>query len=83
MIEEKKEEIYPISNQYEVGMPVKLKFSEATIHGYIRCVIFTNAKVRFSVFLEKDETTLHNIDSNFVEPDSSREKIEFETDNYS
>jgi len=52
---------------------------------YIRAIIFTNAKVRYSLFLANSNTTLHNVDSCFVEDVEKGQEdfIEFEMDNYS
>lgn len=54
---------------------------------YVRAIIFTNMKVRYSLFYKPQNTTLHNIDSIFCEKyinsEGETESIEFEGDNYS
>lgn len=52
---------------YEVGQRVKLETKEfSTDRAKIRAVIFSNAKVRYSIYLMDSQTTLHNVDGIFV-----------------
>ncbi len=77
-------------SQFAIGERVILNLrqpSAPTIFAFVRAVIFTSGgKVRYSLFVsEGAETTLHNVDSFFVEPvsESDRATMEFGEDNYS
>lgn len=66
-----------------IGQRILLKTKEIeTNRAFIRAIIHTNAKVRYSIFLEKSKTTLHNIDSVYIK-EIYDDFIKFETDNYS
>lgn len=76
--------IYPSS--MVVGEQVRLKIPDNNIDtekAYIRAIIFTNMKVRFSIFLEGSDTTIHNVDSVWVEKLYSPNMMDFGEDNYS
>ncbi len=71
-------------SKYKIGQKVKLNTKEfSTESAYIRAVMFSTGKVRYSIFLPKSETTLHNIDSCFVTDSRTKNNIEFNFDNYS
>lgn len=73
-----------LTSQFAVGDPVILRLDGNDIEAYVRVVLFTNVKVRYSVKVASEDTTLHNIDSVFIIPDNTREPIEFDyVDNYS
>jgi len=84
-IMDKEHKNYP--SRYKIGEKVVANFGKngRLENVFIRAIIFTNAKVRYSIFLSESNTTLHNVDSCFVEDvEKGQEKfIEFETDNYS
>lgn len=76
-----------------IGDPVFVTVQGFDIVGWVRAVHFTNAKVRYSVFVPVtssvahdeqllDYTTLHNLDSVLVRSRSGRRR-EWEPDNYS
>ena len=54
-------------SQFAIGDPVNVSMSGASIPGHIRTVLFTNAKVRYSVKTLED-STLHIVDSIYVVP---------------
>ena len=68
---------------FSVGQRVKLETQEFTTdRACIRAIIFTNGKVRYSLYLLDSETTLHNVDSFFVK--EGYEIVEsMDIDNYS
>lgn len=70
---------YNFLSKFDIGDPCTLF---GNLKGHIRTITFTTGKVRYSVFLLIEETTIHNIDSAFIEPREG-EKIEFDFDNYS
>lgn len=54
------------------------------VPAYVRAIIFSNVKVRYSLYLKNMKTTIHNVDSVFVvDTENSPTHIEFEVDNYS
>jgi len=75
-----------LPSRCEIGEKVLLDFGKngKLENAYIRAIIFTNAKVRYSVFLEDSVTTIHNIDSVFIKSIEPKEITEFDyADNYS
>jgi hypothetical protein len=81
---EKGDYVFPAS--VTIGEQVKLKIPMSGIENdnvYIRVISFTNSKVRFSVYLEDAKTTLHNIDSIWIEKLENPNFIDFDNDNYS
>lgn len=75
-----------LPSAFQIGERVKLTVIQtAPVIGYVRAIIFTSSKVRYSLWIKEAETTLHNIDSAFVEslPETERETIEMPPDNYS
>ncbi len=75
-----------LESSFQIGERVKLTvIPTAPTFGYVRAIIFTSSKVRYSLWIKEAETTLHNIDSVYVEglPESEREVIEMPEDNYS
>jgi len=73
------------SSRYKIGKKVLVDFCKKgkLENTYIRAVIFTNCKVRYSIYLSNSKTTIHNVDSCFVKDSKDVDFIEFETDNYS
>ena len=69
-------------SQFSPGDPVYVKIKDGKLRGYVRTVLFSALKVRYSVFIIPDNTTLHNIDSVFVTKRSG-DRIDFGEDNYS
>lgn len=54
-------------SKYEIGQRVKLETKEfSTDRAKIRTILFTNGKVRYSIYLMDSQTTLHNVDGVFV-----------------
>ena len=80
---EKEHTNYP--SRFAIGESVILKLSGYSINCYIRAVLFSNSKVRYSVYVKADKTTIHNIDSCFIEDDleNVKDKGDFGDDNYS
>lgn len=70
--------IMPCNKRTQLGSPVKA----FGMDGYVRAVIFSMGKTRFSVRLIPDNTTIHNIDSCYVEPRDG-DRIDMGMDNYS
>lgn len=75
---------------FGIGERVDVAFGiDVLTETYVRAVIFTNAKVRYSIFLNTVQTTIHNVDSVFVfkhqsiEGDTAPDSIKFDFDNYS
>lgn len=64
---------------FNIGEPVTVF---GILKGHIRTVTFTTGKVRYSIFLLIEETTIHNVDSAFVEARRG-ESMQFDFDNYS
>jgi len=82
--DEKGNYLFPCS--VAIGEMVNFKIPQSNIDtkAFVRAIIFTNCKVRFSIFLKDINTTLHNIDSVFVEKiEGNTEYFDFEDDNYS
>lgn len=75
--------IMKLESTYAIGERVTIAIQGKSIEGHIRAITFTASKVRYSVRVLGDETTLHNIDSAFIfsEPDASI--IPMPEDNYS
>jgi hypothetical protein len=73
-----------LPSAYQIGELVNVTTSpKFTFTGFIRAVTFTSSKVRYAVWIEETQTTLHNIDSVYVEPVRPREFILMPPDNYS
>lgn len=73
-------------SKFSIGEKVLLNLKDAVpITAFVRAVTFTNAKVRYSLFIKDSETTLYNVDSFFVQEvaDYDKEFIEFDLDNFS
>ncbi len=72
-------------SDFEIGELVLVRLQSKTLKGHIRAVIFTSSKVRYSVLIAGDETTLHNVDSVFICSDRShgKEVLDMPEDNYS
>lgn len=71
---------------FGIGEKVEFRVIQATpMKAFVRAVTFTNAKVRYALFVSEAETTLHNVDSTFVHAVTGRaaEFMEFGPDNYS
>lgn len=77
--------VQPLPSASQIGDQVILRFRGATIiDAFVRAITFTSCKVRYSVFLFHEGTTLHNIDSAFVEDiKGPKGWIDFGADNYS
>ena len=68
---------------FAIGDRVKIAVIQVSpIFGYVRAVTFTSSKVRYAVWVQEAETTLHNIDSAFVER-AEGTNIVMPEDNYS
>jgi hypothetical protein len=80
-------ESHKFTSQFNIGDSVTVHFPDGKeLKGFIRCVIFTNGKVRYSVRIEIEKnkfTTLHNIDSILVKTGKDKNSIETLLDNYS
>lgn len=74
---------YP--SRFAIGERVKLTVAPTPIYAYIRAITFTSGKVRYALYVKDSTTTLHNIDSAFVEPveENQRDFIDFDFDNFS
>jgi hypothetical protein len=74
-----------LPSAHQVGEKVELHLDESQppIDAFVRAVIFTSSKVRYSLWLRSQATTLHNIDSTFVNKAAVPETMEFGEDNYS
>lgn len=71
--------LLPCNKRTQIGSPVKA----FGLDGYVRTVTFTAGKVRFAVWIIGEGiTTMHNIDSCFVEPRDG-DRLDFGFDNYS
>lgn len=70
-------------SQFIIGQEVKLVIGEYTTLAYVRAIIFTNSKVRYSLFIERLRTTFHNIDSIYVVAVENPNFTDFGDDNYS
>lgn len=57
-----------LESAFQIGERVKLTVIQtAPIYAYVRAITFTSSKVRYALWVKEAETTLHNIDSAFVE----------------
>jgi len=78
-----------LPSAHQIGDPVWVKLNDdrkvahADIKGHIRYVVFTTGKVRYGVFVKHMQTTLHNLDSVFVEARDGAKRIKFDFDNLS
>jgi hypothetical protein len=71
---------------FKIGDPVFVKIDGFCLKGNVRVILFTRSKVRYSVSVETSDghrTTLHNIDSIWVQNRENGEYLDFEDDNYS
>lgn len=84
----------PMVSQFEIGDPVVFEIenpagtpvaspSTGALYGHVRAVTFTAGKVRYSILVGNDVTTLHNVDSAFVRPWDGGLRRLFAFDNYS
>jgi hypothetical protein len=76
--------LYPSS--VAIGEQVRFKIPMNNIEtekAYIRAIIFSNCKIRFSVYLDESKTTLHNVDSIWIEKMKDPKMMDFGEDNYS
>ena len=55
------------------------------IPAYVRAIIFTNSKIRYSLYLIAMKSTIHNVDSVLVDNCDVKgfKKMDFGADNYS
>lgn len=78
-----------LPSKYRVGQAVMLNLGNASgahagrVPAFIRAIIFSSCKVRYSLWVPSMETTLHNIDSFFVEDSTDVTTKDFGEDNYS
>ena len=76
---------YP--SRYAIGEAVDLVLSKEEdglrIPAFVRAIIFTNMKVRYTLYLKEIRSSIHNVDSIWVRDSSSDETVNFEDDNYS
>lgn len=71
-------------SRFGIGEGVILDTGNNTFKfAFVRAVIFSASKVRYSLWLPSMETTMHNIDSVFVGPDPEPKFKNFSQDNYS
>lgn len=73
-------------SRFGIGDPVYFTNGSVRMDGNIRTVTFTSGKVRYSVAIldgQDGHSTIHNVDSVFVEPRPGGKKIDFGFDNYS
>lgn len=68
---------------FAIGQRVNVRFQGVRLEGVVRAILFTSSKVRYSVRIFADETTLHNIDSAFVFSEPNAEVLDMPEDNYS
>lgn len=68
---------------FAIGQRVSIHLQGAKLKGVVRAITFTSSKVRYSVRILGDETTLHNIDSAFVCSKPDAEILDMPEDNYS
>ena len=74
---------HTLESSFRIGQRVSVQVGGAKVEGHVRAVIFTSSKVRYSVRVHGDETTLHNIDSSFVMSEPDAEIVPMPEDNYS
>lgn len=73
-----------LTSRFTIGQGVILETGNNTRHfAFVRAIIFSSSKVRYSLWMPAMETTLHNIDSVFVNPDPKPKFKDFGEDNYS
>lgn len=72
-----------LESAFAIGQRVYLNLQSSRIEGHVRAITFTSSKVRYSVRVLGDETTLHNIDSAFVFSEPDAEILYMPEDNYS
>lgn len=73
-------------SQFNIGDPVYLNLGGHQIPAAVRCVTFTQGKVRYALRVPDGNdgmTSVHNIDSCLVTPRPDGEKIDMPFDNYS
>lgn len=68
---------------HDIGDPVILQLNQTYLSAHVRTVTFTAGKVRYSLRMDIDQTTLHNIDSVLVSYNPSGVKMDMPFDNYS
>jgi hypothetical protein len=57
-----------LSSRFKIGDRVKLTVIQTCpIFGFVKEIIFTDSKVLYSLWIAEAETTLHNVDSVYVE----------------
>jgi hypothetical protein len=76
-------ENYNYPSKYKIGERVTVILDNKKFDAYIRIILFSNMKIRYSVRTVLDNTTLHNIDSSFVYDSNIKEIINMSDDNYS
>jgi hypothetical protein len=74
---------FKLESAFQIGQRVAVTLQGARLEGHVRTVLFTSSKVRYSVRVIGEDTTLHNIDSVFVTSEPDAEIIEMPEDNYS
>ena len=77
-----------LPSRHQIGESVELctVFDSGTaprIPAFVRAVIFTNSKVRYSLYLKESKSTIHNVDSCLVLDSQCKDKEDFGSDNYS
>ncbi len=72
-----------LESAFAIGQRVSVSLQFAKIEGHVRAITFTSSKVRYSIRVWGDDTTLHNIDSAFVFSEPNAEIIDMPEDNYS
>ena len=72
-----------LESTFEIGQKVDIRFDEQNQinGGYIRSITFTKSKVRYSVWLKNEQTTMFYIDSCYIYESDDKEILEFDEDN--
>lgn len=75
-----------LKSRYSSGESVLFvadRCNNITVEAYVRAIVFTNAKIRYSIYLKNNKTTIHNVDSSFIVDSDSKDRLDFGMDNYS
>lgn len=76
---------YQFPSRFRMGQEVLFILEDMSKNGiksiipaYIKEVIFTDRKVKYSLYFEKSRTTIYNVDSIYVKKSNNNKFIEFE-----
>lgn len=78
--------MHKFESRYGIGQRVHFSPRAGTgmnVEAYVRAVIFTSGKVRYSLKLMGEDSTIHNVDSSLVFDAGVEEYVELGHDNYS